>query len=59
MVYENITGQSFLDAYTKVFQEGLGMTSTFADHPPADIDAIIPYNDTYAIFSYSLGLQWP
>jgi hypothetical protein len=59
MVYENITGRSFVDGYTRVFQAGLGMTSTFPDHPPEGINAIIPFNDTYSVFTYSLGLQWP
>jgi hypothetical protein len=59
MVYENIKGRPFEEGFAKVFQEDLGMASTFPDHPPAEIDVVIPCNDSYSTFTYSLGLQWP
>jgi CubicO group peptidase (beta-lactamase class C family) len=59
LAYENITGQSIFDGQRDVFINKLGMTSTTPTAPGAGADAIIPRNDSYAIFSYDIGIQGP
>lgn len=59
MAYEKITGQSFKDGFNSVYRDRIGMSSAYADSPPEGVDAVIPYNDSYATFTYSIGLQWP
>lgn len=59
MAYESITGRSFQDGFNSLYRDRLGLDSAYADMPPKDIDAVIPYNDTYAIFTHSIGVQWP
>ncbi len=57
--YENITGRPLTQGYEDIYQKGLGMLSTTPNHPPPNADAVIPHNDTYAVYSYNLGVQWP
>ena len=59
--YENITGRSLTEAYEDIFQKGLGMSSTTPGpgYPPKNGDSIIPYNETFSLFNYSIGVQWP
>jgi len=59
LVYENITGNTLEQAWENLYHEKLNMTSSTFMYPGPDVDSIIPYNDTFAIFSYSLGLYTP
>lgn len=59
LIYENITGNTLDQAWQNLYQDKLDMTSSTYMYPGPDADAIIPYNDTWAIFSYSLGLETP
>lgn len=49
--YETITGRSIDDGQLDLYIERLGMTSTTPRAPGKDADAIIPRNDSYAIFT--------
>jgi CubicO group peptidase (beta-lactamase class C family) len=57
-VYESITGRSFSQAFDELYQDRLQMHSTSSLHPVKDVDAVIPHNDTWAVFSYPIGNQW-
>ncbi|KAK4943422.1 hypothetical protein LTR10_016913 [Elasticomyces elasticus] len=59
LAYENITGRSIFDGERDVFNNKLGMTSTTPTAPGAGADAIIPRNDSFAVFSYDIGIQGP
>lgn len=57
--YENITGRSIDDGQRDTFVNKLGMTSTSPRPPGNGVDAIIPRNDSYAVFSYDIGAESP
>ncbi|KAK5451815.1 hypothetical protein LTS15_007538 [Exophiala xenobiotica] len=59
LAYENITGRSILDGQRDTFINKLGMTSTTPTVPGPDADAIIPRNDSFALFTYDIGIQGP
>jgi CubicO group peptidase (beta-lactamase class C family) len=59
LAYENITGRSILDGQRGTFINKLGMTSTTPTVPGPDADAIIPRNDSFALFTYDIGIQGP
>lgn len=59
LVYESITGQTLERGWDNIYHDKLNMSSTTYSYPGPDVDAIIPYNDTFAIFSYSLGIETP
>jgi len=59
LVYEEITGRTIDDGQTDVFHNKLGATSSYPRPPTVDVDAVIPYNDSFALFSYDLGLLSP
>ena len=59
LAYEAATGVPFEQAADSVFQEKLGMPSTSVRVPKGDYDAIIPENDTFALFTYDIGVQGP
>jgi CubicO group peptidase (beta-lactamase class C family) len=59
LAYQNITGNPLVEAHDDLFQNVLGMHSTSASYPGIQADAIIPRNDSWAVFSYNLGLYWP
>lgn len=59
LAYETITGKDIFQGQRDVFIGRLGMTSTTPKYPGPDADAIIPRNDSYAIFSYDIGVQGP
>lgn len=59
MVYEAIRGETLEKGWDKLYHKKLNMPSTTLTHPGPNADTIIPYNDTWAIFSYSLGLEDP
>ncbi|KAI1609311.1 putative penicillin-binding protein [Exophiala viscosa] len=59
LAYENITGRSIFDGQRDVFIDKLGMTSTTPTVPGTGADAVIPRNDSYAVFSYDIGIQGP
>jgi hypothetical protein len=56
--YENITGKKISDGQDAVFKK-LNMTSTSYYAPGQGADTVIPFNDTYAQFSWSIGLDGP
>lgn len=58
LAYENITGKTMDAGHAAIFNERLGMTSTTTSAQP-DADAIIPWNDTSAMYSDHLGLLTP
>ena len=57
--YETITGQTLDQGFHDLYTGKLGMTSTTPTYPGPDADAIIPRNDSYAIFSYDIGVEGP
>jgi len=59
LIYENITGNTIEQGWDDLYHNKLNMKSTTYMYPGADVDAIVPYNDTWAIFSYNLGLGTP
>lgn len=59
LAYETITGKDIFQGQRGVLFERLGMTGTTPKYPGPDADAIIPRNDSYAIFSYDIGIQGP
>lgn len=59
LAYENITGRSMADGQMNVLNQKLGMASTTPLAPGNGADAIIPRNDSFAIFSYDIGIQGP
>ncbi|KAL6252772.1 hypothetical protein RBB50_000491 [Rhinocladiella similis] len=59
LAYENITGKSISDGMRDLYNDKLGMTSTTPTAPGNGSDAIIPRNDSYAIFTYDIGIQRP
>lgn len=59
MAYENITGNSIAQDHDDLYRNRLGMLSTSYSAPGSNADTIIPMNDTYAQFSYSLGAESP
>lgn len=59
LAYENITGKSITQGQRDVFVSRLGMKSTTPTYPGCEADAIIPRNDSYAIFTYDIGIQGP
>lgn len=61
MVYENITGQSIDVGQNKIFNDRLNMHSTYARPPniDANIDAIIPWNESIAHFYHDFGIMSP
>jgi CubicO group peptidase (beta-lactamase class C family) len=59
LIYENITENALEQGWDNLYYDKLNMQLTTYLYPGADADAIIPYNDTWAIFSYSLGLEAP
>lgn len=56
--YENITGKTISQGQLD-FTKKLGMSSTTPTPPGNDVDAIIPRNDSYALWSYDLNVQDP
>jgi hypothetical protein len=59
LVYENITGKTVEQGWNELYHEKMGMPSSFHNYPGPDADAIIPYNDSWAIFSYNIGFDAP
>ncbi|EXJ89929.1 hypothetical protein A1O3_02996 [Capronia epimyces CBS 606.96] len=59
LIYENITGVSLEQAWQKIYHEKLNMTSSTYKYPGPAADAIIPYNESFALFSYDMGLDTP
>lgn len=59
LAYENITGNPIAQDHDHLYRDRLGMKSTSYSAPGADADTIIPMNDTYAQFSYSLVAESP
>jgi len=59
LAYENITGKSLSDGMRDLYHDKLGMTSTTPTAPGDGSDAVIPRNDSYAIFTYDIGIQRP
>ncbi|KAE9373918.1 putative penicillin-binding protein [Stipitochalara longipes BDJ] len=59
LVYENITGTTVEEGWNKLYHSKLNMLSSSYVYPGLDADAIIPHNDSWAVFSYSLGIQAP
>ena len=59
LAYENITGVSWAEATDNVFNDKLGMPSTTARLPADGYDAVIPYNDSFALFTWDIGLDGP
>lgn len=59
LAFEAATGGSFVEAADNIFQNKLGMISTSVNAPTGDYDAIIPRNDSYAIFTYNIGIEGP
>ncbi|KAK6385612.1 hypothetical protein LTS17_001182 [Exophiala oligosperma] len=59
LAYENITGNLIAQDHDHLYRDRLGMKSTSYSAPGADADTIIPMNDTYAQFSYSLAAESP
>ena len=57
--YETITGRTLDEGFLDTFQGKLGMTSSTPTYPGSNVDAVIPRNDSYAIFSYDIGNQGP
>ncbi|KAH8703424.1 putative penicillin-binding protein [Talaromyces proteolyticus] len=56
--YENITGKTINQGQLD-FAQKLGMNSTTPTPPGNNVDAIIPRNDSYAMWSYDLNVQDP
>lgn len=59
LVYEQITGRTIDEGQADVFHNKLGATSSYPRPPTGEVDAVIPYNDSFALFSYDLGLLSP
>jgi CubicO group peptidase (beta-lactamase class C family) len=59
LAYESATGVPFDKAVDDLFVNKLGMTSTTSHVPQGDYDAVIPRNDSYALFTYDIGIQGP
>jgi len=59
LVYQNITGRSIDDGQMEVFNDRLGMASTYPRPPAPDVDAIIPYNESVAHFYHDFGVMSP
>ncbi|KAK5050904.1 hypothetical protein LTR84_003463 [Exophiala bonariae] len=59
LAYETITGESIDQGQHEVLNSRLGMVSTTPRPPGGEIDAIIPFNDTFARFHHDLGLLSP
>lgn len=57
--YEAITGRTYDQGFLDIYHGKLDMTSSTPRYPGPDVDAIIPRNDSYAIFSYDIGNQGP
>ncbi|KAH8691668.1 beta-lactamase/transpeptidase-like protein [Talaromyces proteolyticus] len=58
LAYEEITGIPFDAGFSRIFNEKLGLSSTYR-YPPPGADAIIPHNDSFSLFSSDLGLEAP
>jgi hypothetical protein len=58
LAYENVTGKTLAAGQNAIF-EMLGMTSTSYSAPGADANTIIPFNESYSLFNYSIGLDAP
>jgi CubicO group peptidase (beta-lactamase class C family) len=59
LAYEEITKVPFDVSFSRIYNESLGLSSTTARYPPQDVDAIIPRNESFSLFSYDLGLEAP
>jgi CubicO group peptidase (beta-lactamase class C family) len=59
LAYEAIAGVPIDKAQDTLYNDKLGMTDTTAHAPPSSVDAVIPYNDSYALFTYDIGIQGP
>lgn len=59
LAYENITGRTYNQGLIDLYQGKLGMSSTTPKPPGSDANAFIPYNDSFALFSYDSGLYTP
>jgi CubicO group peptidase (beta-lactamase class C family) len=59
LAYETITGKNISQGQRDVFIKKLGMTATTPTYPGPQADAVIPRNDSYAVFSYDIGIQGP
>jgi hypothetical protein len=59
LVYMNITGKDMTQGFLDLYHGKLGMNSSYALYPGPEADAVIPRNDSYALFSYDIGLSGP
>jgi hypothetical protein len=57
--YENITGHTIDQGQRDVFIKRLGMSSTTPRPPDKGVDAIIPRNESFSLFSYDSGIGSP
>jgi CubicO group peptidase (beta-lactamase class C family) len=59
LVYKKITGKDMAQGFLDLYHGKLGMNSSYALYPGPKVDAVIPRNDSYALFSYDIGLSGP
>jgi CubicO group peptidase (beta-lactamase class C family) len=60
LAYDKVSGGVPWDtALDSLFNDKLGMPSTTAHAPAAGADAVIPFNDSYALFTFDIGIQGP
>ncbi|KAK5172114.1 uncharacterized protein LTR77_003752 [Saxophila tyrrhenica] len=60
LAYEKASGGMRWDtAADKLYNHELGMLATTAHAPAAGADAVIPYNDSYSLFTFDIGIEGP